>query len=97
MTKMTKKQKYQYYAYLNSPYYDLDDAYKSGASTAKWRAWRYCKDLCEQKNGWGLRVVSKNTYQFTAGFLFKEDDKLMYMHITSTRDEPYCVEEEEDV
>lgn len=47
--------------------YDISDAYES-YSTAKASAWRYCRYLCERMGGYGLKVVNRNSFVFTAGF-----------------------------
>ena len=51
----------------------LSDVY-GRFSTAKARAWEYCKDLCATSNGWGLKVISHNTNFFSAGFLFTDPE-----------------------
>ena len=71
-----------YEAYLRSEKYSLFDAYDR-PSIHKERAWLYCRDLCAQCNGYGLKVISKNTFIFTAGFLFlSPSGKQMFMFIT---------------
>lgn len=71
-----------YEAYLRSEKYSLFDAYDR-PSTHKEAAWDYCKDLCAQYDGYGLKVISKNTFIFTAGFLFlSTSGKQMFMFIT---------------
>ena len=37
-------------------------------------------------NGYGLKVISANGYQFTAGFMFEEDGKTMFMYISKSHD-----------
>jgi hypothetical protein len=36
--------------------------------------------------GYALRVISSSRYMFTAGFMFEEDGKQMFMYITPSRD-----------
>lgn len=79
-----------YARYLASKMDDLYKAYDK-ASTNKWRAWDYCKEL-EYQYGGGhfkydclpLKVISKNTFVFTAGFEFVDEEtgELMFMYIT---------------
>ena len=76
-----------YESYRNSYMYDLWDAYDR-FSHAKRNAWEYCKNLCEEKNGHGLKIISKNTFQFTAGFEYEENGKNMFMYITASSDTP---------
>jgi hypothetical protein len=37
-------------------------------------------------DGYDLKVVAHNGYMFTAGFMFKEDGKQMFMYITPSKD-----------
>ena len=69
--------------------YTLDEAYSSH-SYNKDRAWRYCENLQAQYEGWGLKVISHNTFIFTAGFYFIDKDTgvLRFMYITPTYDTP---------
>lgn len=66
--------------------YDVYASY----SQNKLRAWYYCKDLCAKYEGWGLKVISHNTFIFTAGFYFIDKDTgvLRFMYITPTYDTP---------
>jgi hypothetical protein len=74
-----------YDAYRRSAMYSLYDAYGTH-SLAKEEAWRYCKELMKEHNGYGLKVITANGYQFTAGFMFEEDGKEMFMYISKTHD-----------
>lgn len=74
-----------YDAYKRSTSYELYDVYGS-YSAAKARAGEYCKDLMNQFNGRGLKVISANGFQFTAGFMFEEDGKTMFMYISKNYD-----------
>ena len=73
-------------AYLNSTMFHLLDAYQR-FSQNKANAWDYCESLMAKKNGHDLKVISKNTFIFTAGFLFEEDGKEMFMFITPNYDQ----------
>lgn len=70
-----------------SEMYNLRDAYGS-FSSKKEKAWDYCKELFYKYDGWGLKIVSKNTFIFTAGFAFIDKDTgvVKYMHITPSSD-----------
>ena len=74
-----------YDAYQRSTSYELYDVYGT-YSAAKAKAWDYCKSLMYQFNGYGLKVISHNGYQFTAGFMFEEDGKTMFMYISKSHD-----------
>ena len=56
--------------YERSNWYDLSHAYTS-YSYRKERAWDYCVHTMIEYNGMGLKVISRNTNFFTAGFLFR--------------------------
>ena len=81
----TAKTNYQYYK--RSDMRSLDDAYTS-ASNAKHKAWRYCIELCYKMNGHDLKVINKNTFVFTAGFEFVDDESgvCKFMYITPNYD-----------
>lgn len=70
-----------YSTYKFSDMYSLFNAYAS-PSYNKVKAWERCKEICNNLNGHGLKVVSKNTFVFTAGFTFEKDGKKYYCHIT---------------
>ena len=57
-------------------------------STAKARAFDYCRNLMNKLDGWGLKILSYNTFMFTAGFLFvdKETGVTKFMYITPSYD-----------
>ena len=82
-----KRQALSHYdAYKRSGMYSLSDAYGS-YSSAKADAWRYCERLMDSKSGWGLKVITANGYQFTAGFEYTgEDGQLMFMYISKSHD-----------
>ena len=69
-------------SWSNSRYTDLYSAYDR-CSKDKRDAWEYCQDLCRRKNGEGLKVISRNSYRFTAGFIFPHPDtgELMFLII----------------
>lgn len=57
-------------------------------SDKKERAWDYCKDLCRRYSGERLRVLSHNSFIFTAGFRFTDPETgvLRFMFITPSYD-----------
>lgn len=89
MSKATYNQKrmalsalHHYYYNTAWTYADLYAAY-ANPSQAKRRAWEYCKQLCYDLGGEGLKVLSKNTFMFTAGFMYTDDDgREMFMYIS---------------
>jgi len=75
-------------SWRNSKYTDLRSAY-GRYSKRKEEAWEYCQDLCRRKNGEGLKVISRNSHIFTAGFVFPHPDtgELMFMYISPSYDQ----------
>lgn len=73
--------------YSKSDLYTLHHAY-GRPSYAKENAWNYCIDLMRKYDGYGLKVISYNTFMFTAGFMFtdKETGVLQFMFITPNYD-----------
>ena len=59
--------------YINSNYHSIFDVY-SKPSRDKLKAWEHCKNLCNTFDGYNLKVISKNTWKFTAGFEYIEED-----------------------
>ena len=74
-----------YDAYKRSTKYSLYDAY-GRFSKEKAEAWQYCEDLMKEYDGYGLKVISHNGYQFTAGFMFEWDNVPMFMYISRSHD-----------
>jgi hypothetical protein len=72
--------------YTNSTLYGLYYAYAK-PSIAKQNAWNYCVNLMDKYNGYGLRVISYNTFMFTAAFLFLDENGVVnMMYITPNYD-----------
>ena len=69
-TKLNKREKSFQDAYLSSTDNSLFDAYDN-VSKAKWKAWEHCEAVCKEHDGWDLKVISHNSFQFTAGFEFE--------------------------
>ena len=74
-------------SYEWSDMYTLDHAYKS-YSIAKANAFDYCIDLMKTKNGWGLKIISANTFAFSVGFWFihPETGAVCFAYITRDYD-----------
>lgn len=88
---MNQREADAYRRYRNSDCYSLWQAYDS-FSRQKEEAWLYCEDLCQKKNGRGLKVIGHNTSFFSAGFEYEEDGKRMFMYITHGGDYPIEIE-----
>lgn len=75
--------------WLNNDYkaVTLYEAY-GRPSYAKERAWEYCERLCEKHDGYGLVVMSANTFRFSAGFEYidKETGAVSFMYISPDYD-----------
>ena len=90
---MNKREREAYERYLRSDMLTLYDAYDR-FSRAKEEAWEYCKTLKDQKAGRGLKVIGASTHFFSAGFLYEEDGKPMFMYITHGSDTPVDLSKE---
>ena len=57
-------------------------------SAKKKEAFDYCQKLMAKHNGWGLKILSHNTFVFTAGFEFVSDETgaINIMYITPSRE-----------
>ena len=71
---MTKKQQQMFKAVHDSEYTDLFDVYKT-FSDDKRRAFYYCLNEMYLKDGFNFRITSANTFSFSCGFLYYDDDK----------------------
>ena len=70
-------------AWQQSSATELSDIYGK-YSTRKISAWRNCRYLCQDYDGWNLKLVNHNSFVFTAGFEYvdKETGVLKFMYIT---------------
>lgn len=67
--------------YKASKLYSLEHAYNK-PSARKENAWQYCINLMLDKCGYGLKILSYNTFMFTAAFLFIDEngvENMMYI------------------
>lgn len=68
---------------------DLHAIYND-ASSAKWRAYNYCLDLCREMNGHSPSVINGNTFKFTFGFYFyetsEETGEILYEYFCKVTD-----------
>lgn len=87
-----KKQEMAKYVSRQYDWSNMDELYKAynTCSAEKWKAWEHCKELCHKYDGWGLKVLGANTYQFSAGFLFNDDiGEVKIMKITASGHRAY--------
>lgn len=91
---MNARERNAYERYMRSTAYSLYDVYDS-FSKSKSDAWEYCRKLCMEKRGGWLKIISANTFQFTAGFEYEENGKRMFMYITKTSDTACEIERSE--
>jgi hypothetical protein len=82
----------QYESYKRSSTTTLREVYGS-YSSAKAKAYEYCRNLMAEKNGHGFRIISANGWMFTAGFMFEEDGKQMFMYITKSKNSAVEIKE----
>lgn len=84
---MNQREWSAYSRYRRSDCYSIHEAYRT-CSSKKEEAWEYCRRLRDSKNGRGLKVIGHNSSFFSAGFLYEEDGKEMFMYITHGGDYP---------
>jgi len=91
-----KTAKANYQRWRTSRYTDLRSAY-GRYSRDKQDAWEYCEDLCKKKDGSGLKIISRNSWKFTAGFEYPNPDtgELMFMYISPTYDQEVYITRED--
>ena len=88
---MTKKQEALLDNYRRATATKLADVYKSW-SAAKERGWNYCENLRAQLGGYGVRVPSANTFQFTYAFRFMLNGQEWLCYCTASNDYKFCIE-----
>lgn len=71
---MTKKQQQMLWQVTHSTNESLYDVYKS-FSDSKYRAYDYCRYEMHRKDGFNFRITAANTFVFSCGFLYYDDDK----------------------
>ena len=71
---MTKKQQKMLWAVTHSTNESLYDVYTT-FSDNKRRAYDYCIYEMRRKDGFNLRITSANTFSFSCGFLYYDENK----------------------
>lgn len=90
---MNKRDTWTVEAYNNSTATTLRDVY-GRYSQAKEDAYRYCRYLMLEKDGWDFRIIGATVYLFTAGFKFKDENgKTCLMYITKANNRVIKLEE----
>lgn len=74
---MTKKQHQMLWAVTHSNNESLYDVYKS-FSNDKRLAYEYCRYEMSRKEGFNLRITYANTYSFSCGFLYYDENKRLH-------------------
>ena len=82
-----KEKKYITALYERATATSLDEVY-GRYSAKKKEAFEYCRNLMMKYNGWGLKILSYNTFMFTAGFEFTDEETgaINIMYITPSKD-----------
>lgn len=73
MNRNEKTAKANINSYDKSTMTNLTDAYKK-PSKAKSSVWFDCRYDMAKNFGWGLKVISYNTFMFTCGYLFTDKE-----------------------
>ena len=92
-TTNNKNIKNKYNEYKRSDARQLWDVYGK-FSNEKIKAFDYCVDLCKKYNGVDLKIISYNTFAFSCGFTYTNDDgRKMFVYITKTQDQQTQIDE----
>ena len=89
---MTKKNKACLYSYRQATYRSVNEAYIRPSLTKQAIERHILQDMV-LLNGYDYKVCSRNCFHFTAGFLFKKDNKEHLMFYTPTRTEDIIIDE----
>ena len=73
ISRFSKKGERYVRLYERSTMYSLSDAYKK-PSDRKMQADRYCQGLCRKEQGYAYKIISANTFSFTAAWLTPTGD-----------------------
>lgn len=71
--RFSKRGEYYVYLYERSAMHTLFDAYKE-PSDRKIQADRYCRNLCDEEQGYAYKIISANSFSFTAAWLTPAGD-----------------------
>ena len=74
---MTEKQQKMLWAVIHSDNESLCDVYKT-FSRKKYIAFDNCIYEMRRKGGFNLRITSANTFSFSCGFFYYDDDKHLH-------------------
>lgn len=90
---MTKKQEAMLQAYERATATELHDVY-GRFSKAKVNAMEYCKALQRRLQGYGGKICSANTYQFTYAFKYPDFDtgKTCLCYCTAVNDYKFPID-----
>lgn len=61
----------------------LAEAYRTGGSVYKRRAEDAIRREMEYLHGWGFRITSANTFEFSCAYLYKKDGKTVLVYHTA--------------
>lgn len=67
-------------------------AYKK-PSYNKQKAFAYIEECCNVLNGYGLKIVNKNTFNFTAAFLYEKDGQTCMQYHTHANTYDFAIDE----
>lgn len=90
---MNKRQKNIINRHKWSDMYDLYDAYNS-FSHEKYKAFQHCLNTCLELKGYNLRIIGRNSHQFSVGFYYRTENtnQLCFYYITKDNEEWWEVE-----
>ena len=83
----------QYERWCDSNYTTLREVYGRW-SGEKERAYKACLEKCSDMNGWNFRIVSHNSWMFTVGWLYRnEEGKNMFWYETPSNSYTWAIPE----
>lgn len=82
----TKRMQEIYDRYMNAKCIYLEECYRT-CSPQKHRAYNYCRNLFDKLNGEAFRIIYYNTFVFTVGFEFVDENGVVcFAYITPEKD-----------
>lgn len=91
----SKLMKRAYRAYAASTWHNLREAYSS-CSDLKEESWKTCVSIMNELSGRDLKVIKKNTFYYSAGFIYTDENKndhFVFITAENTREASlnYCL------
>ena len=89
---MTQANRIRFADYNRAFMTSLWQAYEK-PSYEKQKSFHYVKERCHVLNGYGLKIVNKNTFHFTAAFLYEKDGQTWMQYHTYANTYDFAIDE----